>query len=95
MDLYDSDVLRAMAKRLYRKANSMVAICAVLGFAVGYLLAEILFSRPTFKSSEVLTGILCGIVGGFLGWARGDELRFKAQIILCIAQIEKNTRGYR
>ena len=89
---YDPQVIYKFADRLYKQANSIIAIYTLIGGltggAIGYY-----FAIPLGIKS--LT-ILCALFLAFLGFALGNEraftLKLQAQTALCQVEIEANTR---
>lgn len=95
---YDPEVLKRHADRLYTQAYLLVVIWALMGFIVGAVIHAILPSviRSHNDQSDLAVGIwiAASIVGLLIGWARCQDLRIKAQTILCQVEIESNTRAF-
>lgn len=91
---YDSRIIHEVAERLYRAAAIteflFTAVGLLVGGAVGWQLP-----RPSDHPLALLVaGAGAGAVFGYwIGHMRALKLRFDAQMALCQAQIEENTRG--
>jgi len=96
MSQFDRDIIREHADRLYFEAALIVWLTSLLGAALG--LAAWFFAGRMMDPGGVgaLFGPGAGLLGGLVGWAVGSDkafsLRLQAQIALCLAQIEENTR---
>lgn len=92
---YDSKVIYQYAQRLYNSATSIVVWFSILGALAGGGLAWVLTKQLAESRTIVLAvGAIVGLgVGYLIGNERAFSLRLQAQIALCQAQIEKNTRG--
>jgi hypothetical protein len=92
---YDSHVIHEVAERLYSAAAITEVISAIIG-AIGGAGLGLAFAS-SFGSATIPILIAGIIVGGGLGFwighLRAIGLRFSAQMALCQAQIEENTRG--
>jgi hypothetical protein len=92
---YDSSVIQQFAEALYKQARMLVIryaiVCALIGFAAGYLMAG-----GARVSDASLPGFIVAIfglvVGAMIGQGKAAALRLQAQQALCQVQIEKNTR---
>lgn len=88
---YDPSIIHSFAGRLYRKAREIIAlytfIGAVLGLAGGYVLSRQL------GLAEIIAAVIFGTIGYSLGRGRAFQLKLRAQIALCQAKIEENTRS--
>lgn len=105
MAQYDINEVRTFADKLYLKANVIVTFYTILGllFGIGAVIPAVAALQVFFELDDVLkmvaalmcAVVLCGI-GGFLGYTLGDwksfQIKLQAQTILCLAQIEDNTR---
>ena len=94
---YDEDVLRNYASRLYVQSVILMLVWGLAGAAVGFLAQEIILMKSlrSLSNQEALAHsslVACIIVGLLFGWAKYQELRIKAQTILCQVEIEANTR---
>lgn len=94
---YDATLVHTHVERLYRRANNAIVTYTLLGVAfgltVGYVLAGFLGEVATGRMP--LEG-LCILLFGGIAWSVGRDrafgLRAKAQLALCQARIEENTR---
>ena len=89
MTKYDPEVIFMFADRLYASARNVVlmftAFGGLVGFAVGYLMAE-------FIGGIILAAILA-VIGRWFGNEKAFQLKLQAQTSLCQVEIEKNTRA--
>jgi NhaP-type Na+/H+ or K+/H+ antiporter len=102
---YDADVIQEYAERLYDRADLVVyretfiglAIGCVVGFVVGLLLPLTGLTNTLPDQIQLVVAVAGGILGTLVGWAIGNDkafaLRLQAQLALCQAQIERNTRA--
>ena len=95
---YDEDVLRKYASRLYSQALILMFVWGLMGVAVGFIVQAIVpavlpRSRNDWPALQDCLLVASAIVGLVLGWAKYQELRIKAQQILCQVEIEANTRA--
>jgi hypothetical protein len=86
---YDPNVIYQFAARLYSSAQQIIitytAIGAILGGVVGFALLR--------GGIMALVGaVILGGIGYALGTQRAFQLKLQAQIALCQAKIEENTR---
>ena len=92
-----ADGLEDQARQLDQKAERMMTIYVVLGVLIGFGIA----ASQTTNFMYVLAAV--GF-GGFIGGAiaaglvtklriQAVQIRFQATIVLCLLQIEKNTRN--
>jgi hypothetical protein len=98
---YDERVIVEFAEKLYRRARSLVVTWTLLGGVLAALLGWLVGAPYAMRvGNPAVSGDLIGIaalVGALVGYVAGRErafaLRLQAQIALCQAQIERNTRG--
>ena len=92
---YDVQIIRTFAGRLYRRAASLVALYSLLGMVVGAILAGAAWNLMGESSVWIpmAAWMFCGAVGYMIGSERAFKLRFEAQVALCQAQIEVNTKA--
>ena len=92
---YDPAVIEKFAARLYSKANSIIAVWAILGLVLFAGGAWFAFVGQDTEIRQGLTAAL-GLFGAFVGFSVGSEkaflLKLAAQTALCQVQIEKNSR---
>jgi hypothetical protein len=90
MARYESSLIHRFADRLDGKASSTIAaytaLFALIGFGVG-----LAYSGPTVG---LIAAVLLGAIGYVLGSERAFQLELLAQMALCQARIEENTRGW-
>ena len=89
MVTYDSGLLQEYADRLHRTAAGTELMYAVGGVLTGASIG--LVARDV--QTTAVAAILVGAIGYIVGRAMGFRLKLQAQLALCQAQIEKNTRG--
>jgi sulfite exporter TauE/SafE len=97
---YDENIIHTFAGRLYSRAASVMVSYAILGAILGAIggtfltavsrdLAQLVGLPPVLAAGSVL-GLLVGLA---VGAEKAFALKLQAQILLCQAQIERNTRG--
>ena len=99
---YDRKVIEEFAGRLYVRARSIILqytiFGALLGIVVAFGLAALIGAR-TGESTGFglgeggLVGLLGAIPGYFYGREKAFALKLQAQVALCQAEIERNTRA--
>ena len=102
---YDPAIIATMADTLYARAEALVwefaskyaFIGALIGGGAGYALA---LNARGESGGPVMLGVLMlgtffGYVGHGVGRAKSFALRFEAQQLLVMLEIERNTRGTR
>ena len=97
MSTYDPDLIQREADRLYRRAAAAAPMSALLGVAIGFVVAphllQALPSAISLKCPEWVVPVVFGVMGWLQGLERGAQLRLQAQAALCQMRIEENTRG--
>ncbi len=88
MVTYDSELVREYADRMHRTAAGTILMYVAGGLLTG---ASIGFASRDLQTTAI-AAILVGIIGFVVGRARAFRLKLEAQLALCQAQIEKNTR---
>lgn len=85
---YDASVIQTFAHDLYRRADTIIMVNALIFGVVGGAAGLFAFGK--------LGAILCAIGGGGIGYYFGAQkafvLKLQAQTALCQAQIERNTQ---
>ena len=99
---YDPELIRKYADRLYRQANTLIAVFIICGAAIGVFLGfrfvlPLTFALrldPNLSSLIVpLAGLVAGVLVGLLvGINCAFRIKLQAQTALCLLQIEENTR---
>lgn len=102
---YDVNEVRIFAEKLYLKANVIITLYTVLGvlLGIGGVIPVVATLQVFFELDDVMkmvAALMCAVVlcgtGGFLGYTLGDwksfQIKLQAQTILCLAQIEDNTK---
>ena len=93
---YDPGVIQSFADGLYRAADRIVMMTAIIGALIGGAIG-LAFGQAV--GGGALIGLLGAAVGGFIGHSRGIsktfQLRLQAQLALCQVEIEFNTRSLR
>lgn len=97
MSELDLEIIRDHADRLYVLAALIVWLTALLGAAIGCGAGFLLGKAVALELAvSAMLGCGVGLVGGLAGWTLGTNrafsLRLQAQVTLCLAQIEENTR---
>jgi predicted membrane-bound spermidine synthase len=95
---YDENVIVTFAERLYRRAATIVILCALLGCIVGAVGVELVAAAARVHSDAtngfaVLFALVAAVIGVLIGNERAFALRLLAQQALCQVQIERNTRA--
>ena len=93
MTQYDPKIIVEFADRLHSQANSIImrhmAIGALVGCAIGY-------AAGRGGDSVGIATLIIGVIGGAMGYSIGEQkaftLKLQAQMALCQAKIEENTR---
>ncbi len=95
---YDSKIIQEFADRLYKRANSIVAMYTLIGLFLGSVPAFFLMTESEIETTTAV--IVAGIValfGGLIGFSTGRErvfrMKLQAQTALCQLKIEQNTTG--
>ncbi|MEE9212698.1 MAG: hypothetical protein V3U29_08600 [Phycisphaeraceae bacterium] len=91
---YDPTILQKFARRLYRRANSVLFSWVFVGTLLGAFGGGAAWS--SLQSGPILIMVVAGaIIGAVVGYINGSErsfrLKLEAQLSLCQVQIEKNT----
>jgi hypothetical protein len=93
---YDPKILAVYAERAYRAADNIII---AMGIQWGVIVAAggYVFGSLYMRSSSpgiALVGLAVGaLIGVAFAQPRAAELRLQAQLALCQAQIERNTRS--
>jgi len=95
---YDETVIYAFAQRLYAKANTVVISYTLLGLGLGlstgFIIAGLLGENARGRIPyEALCTVLFGMTAFSIGRSRAFALKLQAQLALCQAKIEANTRA--
>lgn len=94
---YDPQIIIEFAQRMYRRANSVVATTALMGFILGAVIGGGIAILAAMRGDGVGFAGVGASIGALAGFVRGRELAFKlkleAQIALCQVQIEANGRS--
>lgn len=94
---YDQRVIKEFAASVYAQASAAEAAATIIGLIVGAAVGYLGGSLMTQSSGAALVVVLAsGIIGGAIGFQNGKakalSLRLEAQMALCQAEIEKNTK---
>ncbi len=91
--VYDEQIIAEYANFMYRRAFWVVVITtviwAVIGGAIGGIFGQMMRG---FDSLGFVTMIVGGLLGFWNGQQKAFWLKLAAQVALCQAQIERNTR---
>jgi hypothetical protein len=90
---YDPKIFEENSRNMDQTAKMNVLLYPVGGVLIGFGLGAGVVCCGLLKAAATLAG---GAAGGFSGYryglVRGTELRSQAQVALCLAEIERNTR---
>lgn len=95
---YSPAIIQSFAAMMYRRAFWVVVVSTGLGIVAGLVLGGILSAgRSAMGASSgagpaLLSAIILGGLGFWIGQQKAFWLKFAAQCALCQAQIEVNTR---
>jgi hypothetical protein len=99
---YDEQVIQEHAQALYRAASATVAWTvlryALLAWCAGVAVTAALEHTHGFSAASANPGLailmagLAALIGADVGHRRARRLRLEAQLALCQARIERNTR---
>ncbi len=96
MAKYDPAVIQKFADRLYFQANTIIVVWTILGAIVGAAVGGTTVSGFLRVADPMvcvgITAVVMAIVGCLIGQTRAFHLKFMAQQMLCLMQIETNTR---
>lgn len=97
---YDPSIIQKAAENLYLQARRVLVIGALFGFIVGALVPIVVSIGVSggrgLRTPETLIAGTVGLLIGFvLAQGRAFSLKLQAQVALCQAEIEKNTRPAR
>jgi hypothetical protein len=94
---YDPRVIQRFADRLYRQANSIIAVSTLIGAIVGgvggYLAGQGSHNNSSAATFAGVGAIVAGLIGLYIGVQMAFFLKLRAQMALCQMAIEANTRG--
>lgn len=93
---YDEFIIQQHARSLYESASALVWRWTILTGAAGGYGTYYYFRNPhgpTDPFFPFLAFIVCAIIGYSIGNSRAFSLRLQAQMALCQAAIERNTRN--
>lgn len=99
--MYDPNVIREFARKLYSRASLVIVFYTLTGFLIPFFLGNM--SGSVWRSVSdgsgsgftwlgFLSGILLGGIGYVLGQSKAFQLKLQAQTALCQVKIEENTR---
>ena len=99
---YNPEMLDKQATRLYRRSFFLIVSYGLAGLIIGYIVAAAMYSNQNVTAAVGQTSLeirlavitLGVIVGAAYGESKSFKLRLQAQIVLCLKQIEENTRRY-
>jgi len=92
--IYNPELLKDFAARLYRRATLVTVAYGVAGVLIVIFLG--VFAIAANGGATSGAGVLClafigGILGAMLGAARAFRLKLEAQLVLCQVQIAEQT----
>lgn len=89
---YDEKLLYKFAEKMYRSAMVVIVFLSLLGTVLGGAIARVLWTGQNAAPWVVILGIVGLSVGFMIGQSIAFWLRLKAQLVLCQAATEENTR---
>lgn len=95
---YDANIIQEFADRLYKRANSIIAMYTLVGLFLGSVPVFFLMTESGIETTTaaIVTGIVA-LFGGLIGFSIGRErvfrMKLQAQTALCQLKIEQNTSG--
>ncbi len=99
MTTYDPDLIRKMSNRLGAQAVVSTIASTLLGGVVGLVASPFILQSLPGNIAVDLPNWACPATFAMVGLARGlgqaAEIRMKAQTMLCLLQIEENSRAHR
>lgn len=87
---YNAKVIYTFAQRLYRSAQIVMVLYTLIGGLGGGIAGGLLSGE--FGIVVLFSAVVGGVIGWFLGTQRAFHLKLQAQVALCQAKIEENTR---
>ena len=87
--MYDPRVIEEFARRLLRRAKSVVLTYLFIGVLIGVVVA--LGVAPGSDNATLIGALLGGVIGFAIGTEKAFQYRLTAQTALCQVMIEKNT----
>lgn len=91
---YDPAIIQQFADNLYKKAQKIITEFTISGMLISAVLGMFLYFSPLKNS--IIIWVVAIPLPSFVGYTIGSQLAFslklKAQIALCMMQIEENTR---
>ena len=97
---YDSSVMQEFARRLYRKANSVVLTSIFFGILAGLIASGFIafeLKAPTDMAGWIagVTAFIFALAGYSIGMQKAFKYKLEAQHALCQVAIEENTKALR
>ncbi len=89
---YDKKVIEQFADKLYKRANSTIVTYTVFGLLIGLFAGAAVFASTKNGLFFFLTLLVFGFIGYAIGSDKAFLLKLQAQLALCQAQIETNTK---
>ena len=96
---YDPQIIQKFVNSIYKKANSLIRVWTLIGVVVGIPVGSIIgdFIALKYRVSDTagLAGgiVFCAAVGFVVGSSKAFSLKFNAQMLMCLKQIEENTKA--
>lgn len=88
---YDSKIIYEFAARLYKQANSIIAIYTVVGALIGGIGGYV--AGESNSTIALVGAVILGALGFYIGREKAFALKLHAQTALCQVAIEENTRS--
>jgi uncharacterized membrane protein YbjE (DUF340 family) len=89
---YDKKIIEQFAEKLYKRANSTIVTYAILGLLIGLLIGTAIFGATKSGLLFLLSLLILTFIGYAIGSDKAFLLKLQAQLALCQAQIETNTK---
>jgi membrane associated rhomboid family serine protease len=87
---YDKKIIFNFADRLYKKANSIVAVYTLIGVVIGIFVGVSM--KNNTAAAAAIAGLILGALGFYIGKEKAFTLKLQAQTALCQVKIEENTK---
>ena len=94
---YDPKVIQLFADKLYKKANSIIALYTFVGLMIGgvggFSLGHYSGDMTIIQWAAIIAALIAGLLGFAIGREKAFLLKLQAQTALCQMKIEQNTSG--
>lgn len=89
---YDAKIIEEFAERLYKQAGTVESTYGIVGALIGVGGGFVVGNGP-YPISALIGLIAFGAIGFMFGRERAFTMKLQAQMALCQAKIEENTRS--